>query len=151
LPKPLHDLRLNKNVELNRFAESFGNSLLKLGEHAMKTFFVLLLLVSIIFPVYSFMVTIGDFAHNQYAMRLERLEGTTPETSPSVHLGLTKMELSKLDEAVRASYDAAVRDGYRLGRGYNKLCLQSLGLDVLLFVASIVGLTKLRTLKETQK
>jgi len=121
------------------------------GNNAMKAFFVLLLLVSIVFPVYSFMTTIGDFAHNQYAMRLERLEGTTPETSRSVHLGLTKIDLSKLDEAVRASYEDAVRDGYRLGRGYNKLCLQSLVLDVLLFIASIVGLTKLRTLKEPQK
>jgi hypothetical protein len=121
------------------------------GDNTMKTFFVLLLLVSIVFPVYSFMATIGDFAHNQYEMRLERLEGTTPETTPSAHLGLTKIELSKLDEAVSASYDQAVRDGYRLGRGYDKLWIQSLGLDVLLFLASIVGLTKLRTLRETQK
>ncbi len=93
------------------------------------------------------MATIGDFAHNQYAMRLERLEGTTPVTSPSVHLGLTRTELSKLDEAVSSAYGAAVRDGYRLGRGYNKTWIQSLGLDVLIFVTSIVGLIKLRTLK----
>ena len=96
------------------------------------------------------MTTLGDFAHNQYAMRVERLEGTTPMTSPSVHLGLTKMELSKLEETVSSSYGAAVRDGYRLGRGYNKLWMQSLGLDVLLFVASIVGLTKLRTHRRTE-
>ena len=113
----------------------------------MKIFFVLLLLVSIVFPAYSFLTMIGDFAHNQYEMRLERLEGTTPETSPSPHLGLTRMELSKLDEPVRFAYDDAVRDGYRLGRGYNKLWNQSLGLDALLFVASIIGLTKLRALK----
>jgi hypothetical protein len=117
----------------------------------MKIFFVLLLLVSIGFPIYSFMATIGDFAHNQYSMRLERFEGTSPVTTPSIHLGLTKMELAKLDEAVSSSYGEAVRDGYRLGRGYSKLWMQSLGLDILLLVASLVGLTKLRTLKETQK
>src|SRR6266542_2321195 len=113
----------------------------------MKAFLVFLLVVSVVFPFYSFMATIGDFAHNQYAMRLERLEGTTPVTSPSVHLGLTRTELSKLDEAVSSAYGAAVRDGYRLGRGYNKIWIQSLGLDVLIFVTSIVGLIKLRTLK----
>jgi hypothetical protein len=97
-----------------------------------------------------FKATLGDFAHNQYLMRFERLEETTAVTSPSVHFGLTKMELSKLEEPISSAYGAAVRDGYRLGRGYSKLWIQSLGLNVLLFVTSIVGLTKLRNRKRTK-
>ena len=117
----------------------------------MKAFFVFLLVVSVVFPIYSFLITLGDFAHNPYEMRVKRLEETTVMISPSVHFGLTKTELSKQEEAVRLAYDAAVRDGYRLGRGYGKLWLQSLGLDVLLFVASIVGLAQLRAQKRTVK
>jgi hypothetical protein len=116
----------------------------------MKAFFVFLLVVSVVFPFYSFMATLGDTAHNQYEMRFKRLEGTTPMTIPSVHLGLTKIQLSKLDEPVSSAYGAAVRDGYRLGQANDKLQMQCLGLDVLLFVASIVGLTKLRTHKRTE-
>ena len=117
----------------------------------MKAFLVFVLLVSVVFPIYSFMAMMGDFGHNQYATRLERLQGTTPVTSPSVHLGLTKIELSKLDETASSAYGVAVRDGYRLGRGYNRLWIQSLGLDVLLLLTSIIGLTKLHARNGTEK
>jgi hypothetical protein len=126
----------------------------------MKTFFALLLLISIVFPVYLFLSTIKDFAHNQYSMRFKRLEQTAPDpdmpliegmTPPDVQFGLTKIELSKLDKNVSASYSVAVRESYSLGHGYNKLCIESLGLDALLFLASLIGLNGLRTPKENKR
>ncbi len=106
----------------------------------MNFFFILLLVVSIVFPIYSFATMIGDFAHNQYKMRRERLEGTTPETGSSAHLGLTQDQLVGSDDLVKDAYKDSVYDGYRLGSGYTRLWNKSLLLDSLLFIASLRGL-----------
>ena len=45
-----------------------------------------------------------------------------------------------MDELVSSAYRDAVFDGYRLGKGYEKLWLQTLGVDGLLFVGSLLGL-----------
>jgi len=108
----------------------------------MKAFFVVLLVVSIVFPFYSFMTSLSDFAHNQWKMRSERLEDTTRPELASAHLGLTAAQLAGLDELVSSAYKDAVYDGYRLGNGYEKLSFQALGIDALLFVASIIGLRR---------
>ena len=55
----------------------------------MRAFFVILLVVSIVFPLYSLMTSVSDFAHNQWKMRSERLQGTTLPEPQSAHLGLT--------------------------------------------------------------
>ena len=105
-----------------------------------KFFFGLLLLISIAFPFYSFFTMIGDFAHNQYKMRPKMLADTSPKTMSSAHLGLTGAQLAEVDELVRSAYQDSVHDGYRLGVGYDRLWQQSLGLDAILFVASLIGL-----------
>jgi hypothetical protein len=114
------------------------------GAYIMKPFFGVLLLASIVFPFISFFTTMRDFAHNQWEMRHERLVGTTSMTATSAHLGLTAAQLTGLDNLVADACKDSVYDGYRLGGGYSKLWLQSLGLDALLFVASLVGLSACR-------
>ena len=110
----------------------------------MKIFFIFLLVVSIVLPIYSFVTTMGDFAHNQWKMRQDRLQGTTPETSSSAHLGLTAAQLTGLDDLVKDAYKDSVYDGYRLGGGYTSLWFKSMALDGLLFIASLGGLTACR-------
>ena len=112
----------------------------------MRAFFVCLLVVSIVFPFYFFITSIGDFAHNQWKMRSERLKETSRER-PSAHLGLTANQLAGLDELVTSAYKEAVYDGYRLGSGYEKRWFQAHGLDALLFVASVIGLRRCRRSK----
>ncbi len=112
----------------------------------MRTFFVVLLVVSIVFPFYSFMTSEGDFAHNQWKGRSERLKETTRPEPPSAHLGLTAPQVAGLDEVVGSAYKEAVYDGYRLGNGYEKLSFQALGIDALLFVASVIGLRRCQSL-----
>ena len=110
----------------------------------MKIFFIFLLVVSIVFPIYSLATMIGDFAHNQWKMRRERLEGTTPETGSSAHLGLTKDQIVGLDDLVANAYKESVYDGYRLGGGYTSLWNASMVLDGILFIASLYGLSVCR-------
>ena len=112
----------------------------------MRAFFAILLVVSIVFPVYSFTTSMGNFAHNQWKMRPERLRDTGSQETPSAHLGLTAAQLAGLDELVSSAYKDAVYDGYRLGSGYEKLWFQALGIDALLFVACIIGLRGYRGL-----
>ena len=112
----------------------------------MRAILVILLAVSIVFPFYSFMTSVGDFAHNQWKARSERLEGTTRPEPPSAHLGLTGAQLAGQDELVSSAYKDAVYDGYRLGNGYQKLSFQALGIDALLFVASVIGLRRCQSL-----
>ncbi len=91
------------------------------------------------------MTSVRDFAHNQWKMRSERLEYTTRPVPSSSHLGLTAAQLAGLDEQVSSAYKDAVHDGYRLGNGYEKLSFQALGVDALLFVASVIGLRRCRS------
>ena len=86
-----------------------------------------------------------DFAHNQWKGRAELLEATTRPDSSSAHLGLTAAQLAGLDKLVSSAYKDAVYDGYRLGNGYKKLTFQALGVDALLFVASVIGLRRCRS------
>lgn len=112
----------------------------------MNKLFIFLLVISILFPLYSFFTMLNDFAHNQYQGRQERLNETTEFTESSPHLGLTNATLARLDELVRDAYKDSVYDGYRLGRGYNSLWLKSMALDGLLFVSSLAGLSVCRKL-----
>jgi len=114
------------------------------GSYPMKAFFLVLLAVSVAFPLYSFSTSMRVIAHNQWKGRSERLVTTDRHAVPSAHLGLTAAQLTGLDELVASAYKDAVYDGYRLGSGYEKLSFQALGLDALLFVASIVGLVRCR-------
>ena len=90
------------------------------------------------------MRSVGDFAHNQWKMCSERLQGTTLPEPQSAHLGLTAGQLAGLDEMISSAYKDAVYDGYRLGNGYEKLSFQALGIDALLFVSSVIGLRRCR-------
>ena len=110
----------------------------------MRAFFVILLVVSVVFPLYSLKTSVGDFAHNQWTMRFERLQGTTRPEPSSAYVGLTAAQLVGLDELVSSAYKNAVYDGYRLGNGYETLWFQALGVDALLFVASVIGLRRCR-------
>jgi hypothetical protein len=110
----------------------------------MKIFFIVVLVLSILFPPYMLVAGLGVMAHNQYEMRVKRLDGRTPMTGPSAHLGLTPTQLSGLDELVVSAYTDAVHDGYRLGRGFSILSLEALVLDAVLFFAAIFGLSACR-------
>lgn len=110
----------------------------------MRAFFIFSLCISVLFPPVTFVASMRDFAHNQWEMRQRRLDGTTPVTGTSAHLGLTVAQVAGLDELVRAAYKDAVYDGHRLGAGYQLLWLGSLGLDALLFIASLIGLRACR-------
>jgi hypothetical protein len=111
----------------------------------MKPFFIVTLLISIVFPFYSFVATMRDFAHNQWKTRHERLADTTIPKHPSAHLGLTAAQLTGLDNLVADAYKDAVYDGHRTGGGYQSLWFESMLLDGLLFVASLVGLRACRS------
>ena len=47
-------------------------------QRAVRSFFVIPLLLSIVFPFYSFLTTLRDFAHNQYARRFAQMEASPP-------------------------------------------------------------------------
>ena len=108
--------------------------------HMLKAFFIVLLVVSVVFPVYTSMTYVRDFAHNQWKARSKRVEDPVREQPPSAHFGLTAPQLADLDEVVASAYKDAVYDGYRLGNGYEKLWFQALVVDGLLVAASIIGL-----------
>jgi hypothetical protein len=110
----------------------------------MKPFFIVTLLISIVFPFFSFVATMRDFAHNQWKTRHERLANTTIPKHPSAHLGLTAAQLTGLDNLVADAYKDAVYDGHRTGRGYQTLWFESILLDGLVLVASLVGLRACR-------
>jgi hypothetical protein len=105
----------------------------------MKLFFTLTLLVSVLFPPVTMVMTLRDFAHNQYKERDERLHDTAVPKFPSAHLGLTAGQLNGVDGLVADAYRQSVADGHRLGSGYQQLWLESFGLSALLFFASLAG------------
>ena len=111
----------------------------------MKPFFITLLVISIVFPFYSFIDSMRVFAHNQWKSRHERLSETAAPNLPSPHLGLTAGNLASASEFVANGYRDSVYDGYRLGAGYEALWFQSMGLDFFLFVASLIGLGACRS------
>lgn len=108
----------------------------------MKLFFVLLLVVSIVYPVYAVFDMLAVTSHNQWEGRQRNLT-VMDRGIDSAHLGLSGAELTKLDELDGLAGDAyrrAVEDGFRLGVGHDRLWKTSLGLDALLFMASVGGL-----------
>lgn len=111
----------------------------------MRLFFIALLICSCIFPFWMFVDLIGSYAHNQYASRhllFDREANGTYSSNPE--FGLTSSQISSLDKYTAAAYTDAVRDGYRLGVCCNRLSVQSLALDFLLFIASIGGIVSNR-------
>jgi hypothetical protein len=110
------------------------------GRRFLKAFFVITLLVSIVFPLYQIWTSLHVMAHNQYRNRFARLQSTERPDSPSRHFGLTGAELSTIDKDTSYAYTDAVRDGYRLGRGYSTLLQDCLVSDLLFGVASVFGL-----------
>ncbi len=106
----------------------------------MKPFFWSLLVISVFVPIYTFGAGLQVMAHNQYRNRADRLKSSEQPRHPSGHVGLTGAEIAALDPDVAYAYTDSVRDGYRLGRGYEALSLELLLLDGLLFISSIVGI-----------
>jgi len=117
----------------------------------MKPFFVVTLLISIVFPFYSFVATMRDFAHNQWQTRHQRLADTTIPHYPSAHLGLTAAQLTDVDNLVADAYKDSVYDGYRTGGGYGALWFEAMLLDGLLIVASLVGLRACRSSRTSSR
>lgn len=108
----------------------------------MKQLFWGLLLVAAAMPFLLLSDVLGVQGHNQWRSRpVMRAETTMAEgLNAGAHFGLTGAQLAELDEQVAAAYSKSVDDGYTLGRGYDRLLLIALGLDGLLFVASLIGL-----------
>jgi hypothetical protein len=108
----------------------------------MKTFFWVLLLVSVAMPVFLLQDMIRVQGHNQWKSRpVMRADATKSDgLNAGDHFGLTGAQIAELDERVAAAYSKSVDDGCTLGRGYERLLLVALVLDGLLFVASLIGL-----------
>ena len=108
----------------------------------MKYVLVLLLLVSVVYPVYAVFELLAVSTHNQWQGR-ERKMALMDQSLESAYLGLTGAELAKLekqDKVAADSYRRAVEDGVRLGGAYQRLWKVALGLDALLFTTSLSGL-----------
>lgn len=117
----------------------------------MKAFFVLTLVVSVLWPLIMFVGGINVMAHNQYQYRHELLDAWEREKDhASAHLGLTQKELAKCDDYTANAYRESVYDGYRLGTGYGSLALQGLSMSALLFLASVLGLRAVGSVKRFQ-
>ena len=115
----------------------------------MKAFFVILLFISILIPLCNLIGGLEVMVHNQYDRRLDHLRSTESSGLPGGHLGLTARDLATLDNQVAFAYTDAVRDGYRLGLGFSALWFESMALDGLLFVSSLVGLCACRNRRQT--
>lgn len=112
----------------------------------MKIFFALMLIASVASVFYELDDGLYVMAHNHYRQRHDLLLGTylpsnlqQPEHM-STSLGLTQKELAQSDKYIADGYEQSVKDGYRLGDGYSRLSLQCLGVSLLLFVSSLLGL-----------
>ena len=110
----------------------------------MKPFFILLLFVSVVVPIFNIISALQIIAHNQYEGRWDQLHSAHWNGYPSVNLGLTAPELAALPKETRDAYEDAVYDGYRIGRGYGVLWFVTMGLSVLLLLSSILGLWSVR-------
>ena len=111
----------------------------------MKTFFWLMLVVSVTSVVYEFGAGLTVMAHNQYQGRHDLLDTSRQQPDHrSPHLGLTPKELSLCDKYTADAYKESVYDGYKLGTGYSRLSAQCLGLAALLLITSVAGIRSLR-------
>jgi hypothetical protein len=114
----------------------------------LKIFFGMVLLVSIVMPIYSVNSALQMTVHNQYEERFVRLKSSGRSDTPSL-FGLNASELAGLPRETAEAYEHAVRDGYRLGHGYSALWSQSMALDGLLFVSGILGLWSCRLRRQS--
>jgi hypothetical protein len=112
----------------------------------MRIFFRVLLFIPIVFPLFSLSEAMRVFGHNQWNTRPVTRADTTEKPKTLAHFGLTGAQLAEVDEFIAAAYNKSVDDGYKLGCGYSRLWLLSLGLDALLLVASLIGLRLCRSL-----
>jgi hypothetical protein len=110
----------------------------------MKIFFRVLLLFSVVFPFYAVREGMGVFGQNQWRTRPITRANAVDEPKTHAHFGITGAQLAKMDEFVATAYNKAVDDGYKLGTGYSRLWGVCIGLDVLLFIASLLGLRHCR-------
>ncbi len=111
-----------------------------MSRHLVKALFILLVFISVVVPIYNVMSAVQIIAHNQYEGRWDQLHSSHWNGYPSLHLGLTAPELAALPRETRDAYKDAVYDGYRIGRGYGVLWFVTMGLSVLLFLSSVLGL-----------
>jgi hypothetical protein len=116
----------------------------------MKAFFIVLLVVSILYPFYAMGADIFMLAHNQYEGRYRRLSITEHNLMPSRHLGLTSNEIAVVDKDVAFAYTDSVNDGYRLGLVYSRVQRRAVLLDALLFISGIVGLRACRAQRQPE-
>jgi hypothetical protein len=115
----------------------------------VKAFFIVLLFISLVVPIYNITSALQIIVHNQYEGRWEQLHSTHWNGYPSRHLGLTAPELAALPQETRDAYEDAVYDGYRIGRGYGVLWFVTMGFSVLLLLSSILGLLSVRRLRQS--
>jgi hypothetical protein len=107
----------------------------------MKTFFVIMLVASVVSVFYEEFASLQVMAHNHYESRHDLLTSSTPQPDHlSVILGLTPKELSLCDEYIARAYKESVSDGYRLGTRYDSLSVQCISLAALLFLTSMLGI-----------
>lgn len=113
----------------------------------MKSFFWILLVLSVVSVFHELVGELHTMAHNHYEYLRDVLDTSKKQPdhlSPS--LGLTPKELVACDEYTARAYTESVSDGYRLGHGYNELSVQCLALAAFLFLTGIFGL---RAVKKT--
>jgi hypothetical protein len=111
----------------------------------VKAFFIVTLVISIVFPFFEEFTGVLRLAHNQSARRPARLTMTSVPKLPSAHLGLTEGQLAGVDGLFAEAYRDSVGDGGRISIAYDMLRLQALGVDAVLFVASLIGLRACRS------
>jgi hypothetical protein len=116
--------------------------------HFLKAVFGIVLLVSIVMPIYNIRSCMQIIAHNYYEDRFARLKSSGLSDTPSL-FGLTASELAGLPRETAEAYEHAVRDGHRLGQGYSALWSQSMALNGLLFVSGILGLWSCRLRRQS--
>ena len=107
----------------------------------MKSFFVIMLIASVVSVPYELSTAIGALSHNQYQGRHDLLDTSRQQPDHrSPHLGLTPKELSLCDPYVANAYEQSVYDGYKLGSFIFGLGSQCLILSAFLFITSLVGI-----------
>ena len=107
----------------------------------MKSFFVIMLIASVVSVPYRLWTGIEALAHNQYLGRHDLLDTSRQQPDNlSPHLGLTPKELAQCDPYVADAYKQSVYDGYKLGTFDSGLGTQCDILTALLFLTSLVGI-----------
>jgi hypothetical protein len=110
----------------------------------MRSFFVIMLIVSVVSAPYGIWTGIVAISHNQYRGRHDLLDTNRQQPDHlSPHLGLTPKELAQCDPYVAEAYKQSVYDGYKLGTFHSGLGDQCLILSAFLFITSLLGIRAL--------